>query len=191
MSRSISGKVKAFVFDRDKGKCVYCGSTENLEFDHIIPASKGGSNSENNIQVVCMKCNSVKFNYIDDDNILEKRNKPKRRKFFEEIIISKKILNKLKWKNKDIISILYEPYNDDFAISIIKNRSKGYLSKFHLHHNGLGIIKVPRMVLLIWLDNPKTNSYKDEIEIKVKTIDNQQGLFLWKRENESDEKKKA
>ena len=29
MSRNISGKVKAFIFERDKGKCVYCGNTEN------------------------------------------------------------------------------------------------------------------------------------------------------------------
>ena len=49
MSRNISGKIKLFIFERDKDQCVYCGSTENLEFDHIIPASKGGSNSERNI----------------------------------------------------------------------------------------------------------------------------------------------
>lgn len=50
MSRNISGKIKLFIFERDKDQCVYCGSTENLEFDHIIPASKGGSNSERNIR---------------------------------------------------------------------------------------------------------------------------------------------
>ena len=93
MSRNISGKVKAFVFERDKGNCVYCGSTENLEFDHIIPASKGGSNTERNIQLACMRCNRVKFNYIDDDNILKKKNKPKHKKNFEDLYKEEKSKN--------------------------------------------------------------------------------------------------
>lgn len=56
MSRHISGKVKKSVFERDKGKCVYCGTSENLVFDHTIPISKGGSNSEENLQLICMIC---------------------------------------------------------------------------------------------------------------------------------------
>ena len=67
MSRNISGKVKSFIFERDNGKCIYCGSFENLEFDHIIPASKGGSNTERNIQLVCKKHNLQKFNSLNDD----------------------------------------------------------------------------------------------------------------------------
>jgi len=31
MNRNVSGGVKAFVFERDQGKCVYCGSSKNLE----------------------------------------------------------------------------------------------------------------------------------------------------------------
>lgn len=56
----ISEDVKAFVWRRDEGKCVKCGSQEKLEFDHIIPHSKGGSDTERNIQLLCEKCNRSK-----------------------------------------------------------------------------------------------------------------------------------
>jgi len=52
--------VKIFVWRRDEGKCVRCGSKENLEFDHIIPISKGGSNTARNIQLLCERCNREK-----------------------------------------------------------------------------------------------------------------------------------
>ena len=63
-SRSISEDVKNQVWNRDKGKCVECGSNENLEFDHIIPHSKGGSNTKRNIQLLCESCNRKKSDKI-------------------------------------------------------------------------------------------------------------------------------
>lgn len=52
------------VWNRDGGKCVYCGSTENLHLDHIIPFSKGGDSSVENLQLLCQKCNLHKSNKI-------------------------------------------------------------------------------------------------------------------------------
>jgi len=60
----ISEEVKFEVWRRDQGKCIKCSSQENLEFDHIIPFSKGGSNSARNIQLLCEKCNREKSNKI-------------------------------------------------------------------------------------------------------------------------------
>ena len=37
--RQIPGEVQKEVYERDRGKCVKCGSTENLHFDHILPFS--------------------------------------------------------------------------------------------------------------------------------------------------------
>ena len=52
------------VWNRDGGKCVKCGSQENLEFDHIIPFSKGGATTYRNMQLLCKKCNLDKTNNI-------------------------------------------------------------------------------------------------------------------------------
>ena len=62
--QSIPDDVKIFVWNRDSGKCVKCGSNENLEYDHIIPVSKGGSNTARNIQLLCQTCNRSKSNNI-------------------------------------------------------------------------------------------------------------------------------
>ena len=59
-SRRITQEVKDKVWNRDGGKCVECGSNENLEFDHIIPHSKGGANTYRNIQLLCEPCNRSK-----------------------------------------------------------------------------------------------------------------------------------
>ena len=63
-NRKISKAVKDRVWNRDGGKCVQCGSNENLEFDHIIPFSKGGANTYRNIQLLCESCNRGKSDKI-------------------------------------------------------------------------------------------------------------------------------
>jgi hypothetical protein len=42
-NRMIPSPVKAEVWRRDKGRCVICGSTDNLHYDHDLPYSKGGT----------------------------------------------------------------------------------------------------------------------------------------------------
>lgn len=63
-SRRIPVEVQRKVWRRDGGKCAKCGSREKLEFDHIIPLSKGGSNTARNIELLCEKCNREKSNNI-------------------------------------------------------------------------------------------------------------------------------
>jgi len=60
VTRDIPEKVRLFVWRRDNGKCVKCGSDKRLEFDHKIPVVKGGSNTERNIQILCEPCNRAK-----------------------------------------------------------------------------------------------------------------------------------
>lgn len=52
------------VWRRDGGKCARCGSRENLEFDHVIPLSKGGSNTVRNVELLCERCNREKSDDI-------------------------------------------------------------------------------------------------------------------------------
>ncbi|TCB06388.1 HNH endonuclease [Acinetobacter sp. ANC 4641] len=59
-TRHIAQNVKNAVWERCQGKCVECKASSYLEFDHIIPFSKGGSNSERNIQLLCRACNLAK-----------------------------------------------------------------------------------------------------------------------------------
>jgi hypothetical protein len=52
------------VWNRDGGRCCICGSKENLEFDHIIPISKGGATTFRNLQLLCHNCNNIKSDNI-------------------------------------------------------------------------------------------------------------------------------
>jgi len=48
------------VLRRDKHTCQYCGSTKKLTLDHVIPRSKGGKHSWDNVVIACERCNSRK-----------------------------------------------------------------------------------------------------------------------------------
>jgi hypothetical protein len=57
---AIPERVRHEVWRRDRGTCVDCGSRGRLEFDHIIPVSRGGANTPRNIELRCEPCNRRK-----------------------------------------------------------------------------------------------------------------------------------
>ena len=59
-SRHIPERVKNAVWRRDGGACVKCNSRERLEFDHIIPFSRGGASTYRNLELLCETCNRRK-----------------------------------------------------------------------------------------------------------------------------------
>ena len=61
-SRYISETIKKVVFSRDGGACRCCGSSQSIEYDHIMPYSCGGQSVVSNIQLLCMTCNRSKSN---------------------------------------------------------------------------------------------------------------------------------
>ena len=50
------------VFLRDRFQCQYCGSQEDLTFDYLIPRSKGGLTTWDNVIAACSPCNLRKAN---------------------------------------------------------------------------------------------------------------------------------
>lgn len=64
--RIIPTSVKLEVWKRDGGKCVVCGATDELHFDHIIPFSKGGTSLKaDNVQLLCARHNIQKRDKIE------------------------------------------------------------------------------------------------------------------------------
>lgn len=54
---------KKNILRRDGGKCQYCGTTKGiLTIDHVIPKSRGGEASWENLTTACFNCNNKKGN---------------------------------------------------------------------------------------------------------------------------------
>ena len=53
----IPPEVRRVVHERCSGKCMECGSSFDLHYDHILPLALGGSNSVKNLQLLCSTCN--------------------------------------------------------------------------------------------------------------------------------------
>ena len=63
-SRHIPRDVRQRTWQRYGGRCAECTADDYLEFDHIIPVAKGGSNSDANVQLLCRRCNLKKSDKI-------------------------------------------------------------------------------------------------------------------------------
>ncbi len=55
------------ILERDGYKCQACGATEHLCIDHVLPVSRGGDSSDDNLQTLCMPCNTKKGNKLDGE----------------------------------------------------------------------------------------------------------------------------
>lgn len=54
------------VRDRFGGRCLACGTTQGVGIDHIVPFSRGGANTVDNIQPLCALCNRRKTTQVID-----------------------------------------------------------------------------------------------------------------------------
>jgi hypothetical protein len=60
-----SAAVRIRAMKRDRFRCTYCGAAGTdveLEIDHIVPVSKGGSHHISNLTTACRECNQAKGN---------------------------------------------------------------------------------------------------------------------------------
>ena len=53
-------KIRNAVLERDGNKCLKCGETNALTMDHVVPESKGGKFTLQNLQTLCVWCNEEK-----------------------------------------------------------------------------------------------------------------------------------
>lgn len=68
---------KRRIYDRQNGLCAYCGQHRNIKYmtvDHIIPLSRGGTDSLGNLQCTCKKCNGLKEDMLPNEFTLFIRN---------------------------------------------------------------------------------------------------------------------
>src|SRR4249919_3428719 len=66
------------VFARDDWTCQYCGSRSNLTVDHVVPRSKGGVSTWDNIVASCAPCNRRKGDGLLRQVGMSLRRKPRR-----------------------------------------------------------------------------------------------------------------
>ena len=67
------------IYERDDYTCQYCGrkmKTQLLNFDHILPSSRGGKTTWENIVTSCIKCNNKKSNKTLEESGLKLIRKP-------------------------------------------------------------------------------------------------------------------
>jgi len=131
--KSISKRLRFEIFKRDSFTCQYCSAKPPkipLEIDHIMPVSKGGTNSIDNLITACFDCNRGKSN-IELDNVPKSlSDKIERVKLAQTQY--KQYLRVLKKQDKiinddiDKIDLIYQTYhsgwcfNDKFRISVNK-----------------------------------------------------------------------
>lgn len=72
-TRYIPDKTRKAVFERAGEQCVSCGSYADLEIDHIVPVSKGGTSDAANLQALCRRCNRRKHNQYAEQSATQKR----------------------------------------------------------------------------------------------------------------------
>jgi hypothetical protein len=77
ISRTIPRVTQFRVLKRENQICRECGNSvkdEEIEFDHIIPWSKGGSSDEYNIRLLCKQCNRKKSDKFEEKYLIKNYN---------------------------------------------------------------------------------------------------------------------
>jgi CRISPR/Cas system Type II protein with McrA/HNH and RuvC-like nuclease domain len=74
------------IFARDGHKCAYCLSTKNLSIDHVVPKSRGGKNTWENMVTSCKRCNGIKDDRTPDEANMKLLLKPYQPNLFSVVV---------------------------------------------------------------------------------------------------------
>jgi 5-methylcytosine-specific restriction endonuclease McrA len=69
------------IYKRDGYACVYCGKRDSLTLDHVLPRSRGGRDSWDNLVTACQKCNTEKGDRTPEEAEMVLRHMPFRPSF--------------------------------------------------------------------------------------------------------------
>lgn len=67
---------RTLIYKRDDYECQYCGSKKDLTIDHVIPRSKGGQDTWENLVACCTKCNLKKGDKILSETSMKLKRSP-------------------------------------------------------------------------------------------------------------------
>jgi hypothetical protein len=102
-------QVRERILLRDGSQCAYCGSTNNLQIDHIIPICRGGKENENNMQVLCRTCNLKKGKSINLEPYFIKSDSP-------DYIYIKRDFPLSSITPKELQHVLFSKFNKDYNL---------------------------------------------------------------------------
>lgn len=67
---------RSMIYKRDNNTCQYCGAKSRLTIDHVIPKSKGGKDTWENLVVACSSCNTKKGDLFLEQTNMRLARKP-------------------------------------------------------------------------------------------------------------------
>jgi len=73
----IQKPTRTLIYQRDDHTCQYCGSQKRLTVDHVIPRSRGGQDTWENMVVACSPCNVKKGNTLLEETGMKLKRIPK------------------------------------------------------------------------------------------------------------------
>ena len=124
---AISKKTKLIVYNRDGGRCIFCGAP-GLPEAHVVPRSHGGLGCEENIVTVCRTCHDKLDNSIHRQQMLQEAAELLKR-FYPDWDAKKYVFDKWhKDKGSDHVKELkiskYAHTNSKFAENPQKDKGK-------------------------------------------------------------------
>ena len=93
----IQKPTRALIYQRDDNTCQYCGSQKKLTVDHVIPRSRGGQDTWENMVVACSSCNTKKGNTLLEQTGMKLKRTP--RPMENKIILKLYKSNVSEWKS--------------------------------------------------------------------------------------------
>jgi 5-methylcytosine-specific restriction endonuclease McrA len=126
-------ELREYMLEKWHRKCAYCGATDTqLEIEHIVPKSKGGSNRVSNLTLSCRKCNQKKANRPIEQFL---KNKPELLRLIlnqaKRPLADAAAVNATRWKLFNSIKELSLPVETGTGGRTKYNRCRQKLSKIH------------------------------------------------------------